>query len=228
PRRQRLHRRRGVRDRRRRTDEHDALSLRALPDPGAGLRAPVPGGLLADDAARRPRRPRGAHRRRGGRLRARRPALRAGLRAAHRSGPPARLLIDLPCKIRPDERSPVEAARSARSSARSSPTRSALRFSPPTEPSCWRCSSDRERSLSVPRFYIVHNGEAAAAPRVAALESAARARGIEPCPVDSSIARHTHDLPPPRPGDLLYNCARGSTFTESLLLSTELATMYRV
>lgn len=80
----------------------------------------------------------------------------------------------------------------------------------------------------MPRFYIVHNGEDAAAPRVAALESAARARGIEPCPVDSSIARHTHDLPPPRPGDLLYNCARGSTFTESLLLSTELATMYRV
>ncbi|MBB86017.1 MAG: hypothetical protein CMP06_01750 [Xanthomonadales bacterium] len=77
------------------------------------------------------------------------------------------------------------------------------------------------------RFFVLHEGfYPGVQERLDQLSEAAIARGIEPLVLDS-LKMCFEDVPKPRRGDLLYNCARGSTFLESRLLREGLATFYR-
>src|ERR1035437_3649531 len=76
------------------------------------------------------------------------------------------------------------------------------------------------------KLYCLHEGiyEGVAA-RLTRLAAACLAEGVEFCPLNSECADYSN-LPNLNPGDLLYNCARGSETLESLLLGDRVVTFY--
>lgn len=76
------------------------------------------------------------------------------------------------------------------------------------------------------KFYCLHEGfyESVRA-RLSLLEAACRVEKVEFCPLDSKAVDYSN-LPRLHPGDLLYNCARGSETLESLLLSDVAVSFY--
>src|ERR1700744_2943732 len=76
------------------------------------------------------------------------------------------------------------------------------------------------------KFYCLHEGyyESVDA-RLSLLATSCRAEGMEFCTLDSKTVDYSN-LPRLDPGDLLYNCARGSETLESLLLSQAAVTFY--
>ena len=76
------------------------------------------------------------------------------------------------------------------------------------------------------KFYCLHEGfyESVAA-RLSLLAASCLAEGVEFCPLDSRTVNYSN-LPNLSPGDLLFNCARGSETLESLLLNAAAVTFY--
>ena len=76
------------------------------------------------------------------------------------------------------------------------------------------------------RFFVLHEGlRGTVAERVAALGKAAEARNIGFLSLDSLETDYSA-IPPLFPGDMLFNCGRGSARLETLLISPAVTTFY--